>query len=48
VGRSKDRSWEVEKVGRWEAMEVGIGNAECGMKKNRRWDGVKRWKMGEG
>jgi hypothetical protein len=23
---------EVEKVGRWEAMEVGIRNGECGMK----------------
>ena len=33
---------EVEKVrrcvkdGRWEVMEVGIGSAECGMKKNGR------------
>jgi hypothetical protein len=29
----KDRkvgSWEDERVGRWEAMEGGIGNAECG------------------
>ena len=35
LGSLKDRSWEVEKVGRWELFELGIvgmRNVECGNK----------------
>jgi hypothetical protein len=35
-------------LGRWEAMEFGSGNAECGMKKDRRWEKDRRWKIKRG
>jgi hypothetical protein len=31
---------------RLEATEVGIGNAECGMKKNGRWEKIEVEKVG--
>jgi hypothetical protein len=44
IPQTTDNTQQTQR--RWETREVGIGNAECGMKKNGRWEKIEVEKLG--